>query len=85
MLICYPVMVLMTTRNVRHMKNMAGSMTRELKIMVTLSVRLYSVISFDYVRTFSCFILASHLKITEHIYFHSEGSIFSSMLVLYAH
>lgn len=35
------------TRNVRHMKNMAGSMTRELKIMVTLSVRLYSVISFD--------------------------------------
>lgn len=49
MLIYYPVMVFMTTRNVRHMKNMAGSMTRELKIMVTLSVRLYSVISFDYV------------------------------------
>lgn len=48
MLICYPVMVFMT-RNVRHMKNMAGSMTTELKIMVTLSVRLYSVISFDYV------------------------------------
>lgn len=41
--------ILYDIRNGRNMKDVARSMTGELNIMVTFSVRLYDVISLEYV------------------------------------